>query len=115
MHCKILNPDFAKSSGNTPIFTAKQEFGSLRFTEKRRLAPRVDLLGANRRRKDSDPGGFGRFIEKPLGPCWAAPYDSQRNQAFYNQMLSTASRTLQFPYPFPAELAQLGTQFFQSR
>jgi hypothetical protein len=114
---KILNPDFATSIGNTPILTAKQAGipESLRFSEKTDFSPRVGFAW----RPTSDGklvirGGFGRFIEGPLGALLGAGYAiHSANQAFYNQSIVNGKPTLQFPYPFPAQLAQLGTQFFQ--
>jgi hypothetical protein len=114
---KILNPDFATSIGNTPILTAKQAGipESLRFSEKTDFAPRVGF--AWRPTGDGKTvirGGFGRFIEGPLGALLGAGYAiHSANQAFYNQSIVNGKPTLQFPYPFPAQLAQLGTQFFQ--
>jgi hypothetical protein len=49
-----------------------------------------------------------------LGALLGAAYAiHSANQAFYNQSIVNGRPTLQFPYPFPAQLAQPGTQFFQ--
>jgi hypothetical protein len=114
---KILNPDFQTSIGNTPILTAKQAGipESLRFSEKNDFAPRFGF--AWRPTADGKTvirGGGGRFIEGPLGALLGAAYAiHSANQAFYNQSIVNGKPTLQFPYPFPAQLAQYGTQFFQ--
>src|SRR5213593_2932856 len=113
----ILNPDFATSIGNTPILTAKQAGipESLRYSEKNDFAPRAGF--AWRPTADGKTvvrGAFGRYIEGPLGALLGAAYAiHSANQAFYNQTIVNGKPTLQFPYPFPAQLAQLGTQFFQ--
>src|SRR5262245_49775221 len=113
----ILNPDFTTSIGNTPILTAKQAGipESLRFSEKNDFAPRFGFawrLAADG--KTVICGGFGRFIQGPLGALLGAAYAiHSANQAFYNQTIVNGKPALQFPYPFPAQLAQLGTQFFQ--
>jgi len=114
---KILNPDFATSIGSTPILTAQQAGipESLRFSAKTDFAPRVGF--AWRPAADGKTvirGGFGEFIEGPLGALLGAGYAiHSANQAFYNQSIVNGQPTLQFPHPFPAQLAQYGTQFFQ--
>jgi hypothetical protein len=114
---KILNPDFKTSIGNTPVITAAQDGipESLRFSEKTDFAPRVGFAWrATGDGKTVLRGGFGRFIEGPLGALLGAAYAiHSANQAFYNQSIVNGKPTLQFPYPFPAQLAQYGTQFFQ--
>jgi len=114
---KLLNPDFAASLGDTPILTAKQAGipESLRYAQKNDFAPRFGFAWrATGDGKTVIRGGVGRFIEGPLGALLGAGYAiHSANQAFYNQTIVNGKPTLQFPYPFPAQLAQYGTQFFQ--
>lgn len=114
---KILNPDFAKSIGNIPIMTAAQDRvpDSLRFTEKSDWAPRIGF--AWRPAGDEKMvirGGYGLFIEAPLGGLVTAFYGVHTsNNAIYNQSIVNGKPTLQFPYPFPGQLAAPGSQTFQ--
>jgi outer membrane receptor protein involved in Fe transport len=114
---KILNPDFATSIGTTPILTAQQAGipESLRYSAKTDFAPRVGF--AWRPTADGKTvirGGFGEFVEGPLGALLGAGYAiHSANQAFYNQSIVNGQPTLTFPHPFPAQLAQYGSQFFQ--
>lgn len=114
---KILNPDFKTSIGNTPILTAAQDGipASLRFSTKGDFAPRFGFAWrATENGKTVIRAGIGRFIEGPLGALLGAGYAiHSANQAFYNQSIVNGQPTLQFPHPFPAQLAQYGTQFFQ--
>ena len=114
---KILNPDFAAAIAPTPILTAAQAGipESLRFSQKTDFSPRFGFawrpLASG---KLVLRGGYGRFIQGSLGALLGAAYAiHSANQSFYNQQIVNGVPTLTFPYPFPAKLAQPGTQFFQ--
>lgn len=113
----ILDPAFQESIAPTPILTAAQAGipQSLRFSVKTDFAPRFGLawrpFGDD---KTVLRGGFGRFIEAPLGSLLGAAYAiHSADQGLFNQTIVNGKATLTFPYPFPADIAQPGSQFFQ--
>ncbi len=116
---KILNADFAASIAPTPILTAAQAGvpESLRFSQKTDFAPRIGV--AWRPFADGKTvirGGFGRFIEGPLGSLISAAWGVHAsNVASYNQSITGGKAALTFPFPFPSVLAVAGSQsFFQA-
>jgi hypothetical protein len=113
----ILNADFASAIAPTPILTAAQAGipESLRFSQKTDFSPRFGFAWrASADGKTVIRGGYGRFIQGPLGALLGAAYAiHSANQSFYNQQIVNGTPALTFPYPFPAKLAQPGTQFFQ--
>jgi len=114
----ILDPIFAASTAPTPIIGAR-EAGipqSLRFSQKTDFAPRFGFawrpFGDN---KTALRGGFGKFIDSPLGNLVQATYAiHSADQGIYNQNIAAnGTPSLVFPHPFPANLAVPGSQFFQ--
>jgi hypothetical protein len=112
------NPGFAASIAPTPILTAQQAGLplKLRYTDKTDFGPRI---GAAWRPGGNDKtvirGGWGRFIESPLGfslvSGWAV---SASFVPLYTQDYGpTHTPLLSFPSPFPANLNQVGTASFE--
>ncbi len=112
----LINPAFAESLAPMPILTASQAGlpQSLRFSEKTDFAPRIGfawrVFGDD---KTVVRGGYGKFIETELGEAllnaWAV--EASDVAAFTNTVVNNKA-TYTFPYAFPANLAQPGTQVF---
>jgi hypothetical protein len=109
------NPGFAASIAPTPILTAAQAGlpQTLRYTYKYDFGPRIGFAWRpGKNDKTVIRGGWGRFIESPLGfslvSGWAvsASFVPTYTQGSYDQPLS-------FPSPFPANLNQPGTTSFE--
>jgi Carboxypeptidase regulatory-like domain len=111
-------PGFAASIAPTPIVTAKQAGipDTLRYTDKRDFGPRIGFAW---RPYGNDKmvvrGGWGRFIEQPLGfslvSGWAV---SASYVAYYEQDYdANGNPILGFPSPFPSDLNQPGGASFQ--
>jgi Carboxypeptidase regulatory-like domain/TonB dependent receptor len=111
-------PAFAASIAPTPILTAAQAGvpQTLRYTDKTDFGPRIGFAWRPfHNDKTVVRGGFGRFIESPLGfslvSGWAV---SASSVSVYNQAVGSdgVTPTLAFPSPFPSNLNVTGTQSF---
>jgi len=113
----ILSPGFAQSIAPTPIFLASQVglSNNLHVTNKLDFAPRFGF--AYRLTKDGKTvirGGYGKFIEIPLGTLLSAGWAiHSADQAFFNNTITNGVPALKFPSPYPSNLAVSGSQFFQ--
>ncbi|GAC1630938.1 MAG: hypothetical protein NVS9B14_02150 [Candidatus Acidiferrum sp.] len=101
------NPAFASSIAPTPILTAKQAGipERLRYTDMKDFGPRIGFAWRPfHNNKTVLRGGYGRFIEAPLGfsllSGWAV--SSSSVQFFGNDYDSSGNPILSFPSPFPA-------------
>ncbi len=113
----ITSPGFAQSIAPTPILLASQAglSNNLHITNKLDFAPRFGF--AYRLTKDSKTvirGGYGKFIEIPLGTLLGAGWAiHSADQAFFNNSITNGQPALKFPSPYPSNLAVTGSQFFQ--
>jgi len=113
----ILSPGFAQSIAPTPILLASQAglSNNLHITNKLDFAPRFGF--AYRLTNDNKTvirGGYGKFIEIPLGTLLGAGWAiHSADQAFFNNNITNGVPALTFPSPFPSNLAVTGSQFFQ--
>jgi hypothetical protein len=113
----ITSPEFAQSIAPTPILLAsKVGLGkNLHITNKLDFAPRFGF--AYRLTNDGKTvirGGYGKFIEIPLGTLLGAGWAiHSANQAFFNNSITNGQPALKFPSPYPSNLAVTGSQFFQ--
>lgn len=109
-------PDFAASIQPSPILTAQQAGlpETLRYTYKKDLGPRIGFawrpLGTD---KMVLRGGWGRFIEQPLGfslvSGWAVSATFV-NYA-YQSTDTNGNPTISFPSPFPPNVVPGGASF----
>jgi hypothetical protein len=113
----LTHPLFAASLAPTPILTASQAGipQQLHTSQKTSFAPRIGFAW----RPFSDGrtvvrGGYGRFIETLLGTLTSAGWGvSASNVAAFTNTIDNGVPELTFPFPFPADLAQPGTQDFR--
>jgi hypothetical protein len=112
----LVNPAFAQSLSPMPILTANQVGipDSLRYSQKTDFAPRVGFaLRLTNDGKTVIRGGYGHFIEAQLGNLLLAAWAVEASDlANFTNTIAGGKPTYTFPYPFPANLAQPGTQEF---
>jgi hypothetical protein len=112
----LLNPAFAQSIAPTPILTAAQAGvpSSLRYSQKTDFAPRFGFAfkpfaGG----RTVIRGGYGRFIEALMGSmvddAWGVHTSDVAN---FTNSIAGGKPTYTFPYPYPSNLAQPGSQAF---
>jgi hypothetical protein len=112
----IVNPGFAESIAPTPIFSANQ-LGlpeSLRYSQKTDFSPRIGFAWRPfNNNRTVVRGGYGRFIEALMG---ALPDDgstvASADYAFFSNSIANGKPKFTFPYPFPPNIAQPGSQSF---
>jgi len=113
---KLVHPAFAESIAPTPILTADQAHipNSLRYSQKTDFAPRVGFAWrATGDGKTVLRGGYGKYIDAPLGylilSSWAV---EASDVASFTNSIANGRAQYTFPSPFPANVAQPGTQEF---
>ena len=112
----IVNPAFAESIAPTPIYSANQ-LGlpeALRYSQKTDFSPRIGFAWRPfNNNRTVIRGGYGRFIEALMG---ALPDDgstvASADYAFFSNSIVNGKPTYTFPYPFPSNIAQPGSQSF---
>jgi hypothetical protein len=110
-----LDPYLVQSIYPTPVLTAAQAGlpnGGLRFSQRTDFAPRAGFAW-NPFRGTVIRGGYGRFIEALMGSLvddgWGVNGALVSN---YTNTIANGKAQYTFPYPFPSNLAQPGTQGF---
>jgi len=112
----LINPAFAQSLAPMPILTASQAGvpDSLRYSQKTDFGPRVGFAWrVTRDGKTVIRGGYGKFIETELGALLLAAWAVEASDvALFTNKITGGKPLYSFPYPFPTNLAQPGTQVF---
>jgi hypothetical protein len=112
----IVNPAFVQSIAPTPIFSANQ-LGlpeAMRYSQMTDFSPRIGFAWRPfENNRTVVRGGYGRFIEALLG---ALADDggtvASSDLAFFSNSIIGGKSQYTFPYPFPSNLAQPGSQSF---
>jgi Carboxypeptidase regulatory-like domain/TonB dependent receptor len=110
-------PSFAQSIAPIPVVTASQAGipQVLRYAQKTDFAPRVGFAWrVTNDGKTVIRGGYGKFIETTLGQLVSGAWGVESSDVGqFNNKITNGQAQLTFPYPFPANLAQPGSQAFQ--
>ena len=112
-----VNSVFAASIAPTPIYQASQIGlpNQLHYSDKTSFAPRIGF--AWRPFHDDKTvvrGGYGRFIEAMLGTLTSAGWAVQSSDiGSFTNTIANGTPALTLAQPFPANLAQPGTQNFE--
>jgi hypothetical protein len=112
----ILNPLFVESIAPTPVFSADQ-LGlpeAMRYSQKTDFSPRIGFAWRPfNHNRTVVRGGYGRFIEALMG---ALADDggtvATTDYGFFVNSIVNGKPRLTFPYPFPSNIAQPGSQSF---
>ena len=112
----IVNPAFVQSVAPTPIFSANQ-LGlpeAMRYSQKTDFSPRIGFAWRPfNTNKTVIRGGYGRFIEALMGALADdGGTGASADYAFFTNSIAGGKPTYVFPYPFPSNLAQPGSQSF---
>jgi hypothetical protein len=127
VHGEVVIPDagyylksvlFAESVAPTPVVTATQAGipDNLRYADKLEFAPRVGIAWrVTRDGKTVVRAGYGKYIEEELGILTIdSGSDAETFLATYTNTLVNGKPTLTLASPFPSNLAQPGSQNFNS-
>ena len=114
---KIENPLFPGAISPIPVITAAQDGipTSLRFSSLTDFAPRVGFAWRPfDNNKTVFRGGWGKFIEGPLGSLYSASWGIHTSYvSIFTNSFTNGKPALSFPYPFPSNLAVPGVYDFE--